>query len=297
MRDIVLAAGEIVVHTQHIVAVAQQALAEMRAQEAGTTGHHHALAGQAHQFEAPKKTGGTVGGWAEFARAQAGVQPGNQRVDVVDRQSQDLAERERIGRHVGAFQYDRADVAMARYQCPSGVQDVGGGECDIHVLLLAPQQHAEEFAAVLGADDRRVGRYAGGRQMSRRQRSADTVMMPTRCPGGSIACTQGTWIRALVATGPVHALPVRLEQRQKPAVRGDRFRTVGDQFRRRPESRPAARRGVQHHPFRRRAAHHTVAHRERPGCGRCPCRLGFAETVPPASDFERARTAPCRPSR
>jgi hypothetical protein len=46
--DVVLAAGEVVVHTQHVVAVAQQAFAQMRAEEAGTAGHHNALAGQAH---------------------------------------------------------------------------------------------------------------------------------------------------------------------------------------------------------------------------------------------------------
>ena len=45
MRDVVLAAGEEVVDAQHVVAVAQQALAQMRAEEAGAAGHQHALCG------------------------------------------------------------------------------------------------------------------------------------------------------------------------------------------------------------------------------------------------------------
>ena len=67
--DVVLAAGEIVVDTQHIVAVAQQTFAEMRPQEAGTAGHHHPFARQRHLKLPPRQVGpacsipGTQGTW------------------------------------------------------------------------------------------------------------------------------------------------------------------------------------------------------------------------------------------
>ena len=42
--DVVLVAGEVVVDAQHVVARRQQALAEMRAEEAGAAGHQNPLA-------------------------------------------------------------------------------------------------------------------------------------------------------------------------------------------------------------------------------------------------------------
>src|SRR5262249_45187350 len=49
MRDVVLAAGEIIVDTQHVVALRQQALAQMRTQEAGAAGHEYPFPGEAHK--------------------------------------------------------------------------------------------------------------------------------------------------------------------------------------------------------------------------------------------------------
>ena len=53
VRDVVLAPGEVVVDAQHVVAVAQQAFAQMRAEEAGAAGHQYSFARQAHAFGAP----------------------------------------------------------------------------------------------------------------------------------------------------------------------------------------------------------------------------------------------------
>src|SRR5579863_4167874 len=46
VRDVDLAAGEVVVHTQHIVAITQQALAQVRAKEAGAASYHYAFHGR-----------------------------------------------------------------------------------------------------------------------------------------------------------------------------------------------------------------------------------------------------------
>jgi hypothetical protein len=48
MRDVILPAGEVIVHAQHIVAVGQKAFTQMGAQEAGAAGHQDPLAGQWH---------------------------------------------------------------------------------------------------------------------------------------------------------------------------------------------------------------------------------------------------------
>ena len=42
--DVVLAAGKVIVHAKHVVAFGDQALAEMRAEEAGAAGHENAFA-------------------------------------------------------------------------------------------------------------------------------------------------------------------------------------------------------------------------------------------------------------
>ena len=47
--DIVLAAGEVVVDAQHIVAAGHQPLAEMRAEKTGTAGDENALSDRAHE--------------------------------------------------------------------------------------------------------------------------------------------------------------------------------------------------------------------------------------------------------
>ena len=110
---------------------------------------------------------------------------------------------------------------------------------------------------------------------------ADTVMMPTRWPGGSIACTQGTWISALVATGTrTCAASSAWNSDRKPQLVVIASAPSRHQFGRgRQEIVQQSGRGVQHHAFRRGAAHHAVEHRERPGGRRCPCRPGMRGNV------------------
>jgi hypothetical protein len=48
VADVVLAAGEVVVDAQHVVALADQALAQMRPKESGAARHQDTLSGQAH---------------------------------------------------------------------------------------------------------------------------------------------------------------------------------------------------------------------------------------------------------
>ena len=94
-------------------------------------------------------------------------------------------------------------------------------------------------------------------------------MTPTRLPGGSVACTQGTCISALVATGTRDMRgQLALEQREEAAVGGDRLGALAPVPPRRRGNRgssPAA--PLQHHAFGRGALHHAVQHRERPGRG------------------------------
>ena len=46
--DVVLAAGEVVVHAQHVAAVAQQAFAQVGADETSATGDQNTFTGKAH---------------------------------------------------------------------------------------------------------------------------------------------------------------------------------------------------------------------------------------------------------
>jgi hypothetical protein len=46
MGDVVLAASEIIVDAQDVVALSHQLLAEMRADKSGTAGHEHTLSRQ-----------------------------------------------------------------------------------------------------------------------------------------------------------------------------------------------------------------------------------------------------------
>ena len=107
----------------------------------------------------------------------------------------------------------------------------GGGQRHVHVLLLAADQHAEELAAVLGADERRVGRHAGGGQMPRRQRAgghgddADALARRQhRLHPGHLDQRAGG------DRHPHMRRQLRLEQRQEAAVGGDRLGAVRDQF-------------------------------------------------------------------
>ena len=47
-RDIVLAAGEVIVDAQHVVALGNQALAQMRTEEPGTAGDENPLGHDTH---------------------------------------------------------------------------------------------------------------------------------------------------------------------------------------------------------------------------------------------------------
>src|SRR6266545_4515322 len=96
-----------------------------------------------------------------------GVEPGDHRVDVVDRQADRLLQSCRIGRHVGAFEHDGTDVRMTRHQALARLDHVLAGEVDVEVLLLALDQHAEELSPVLGAGDRRIEWHAGAFEMRR----------------------------------------------------------------------------------------------------------------------------------
>jgi hypothetical protein len=49
------------------------------------------------------EAGGPISRRTKIARPQADMQPGDQRVDVIDRQPQHLAQRMRVRRHIGAF--------------------------------------------------------------------------------------------------------------------------------------------------------------------------------------------------
>ena len=88
------------------------------------------------------------------------MEPGDQGIDVVDRQPDGGAERMRVGRHVGAFEQDGAEIGMPRDEASPGLDHVLGGEADVQILLLGPDQDAEELAPVLRAFDRRAGRNA-----------------------------------------------------------------------------------------------------------------------------------------
>ena len=54
----------------------------------------------------------------EPLRPQPGMEPGDHRIDVVDRQADRRLQRRRIGRHVGAFEHDGADVGMRAPPAP-----------------------------------------------------------------------------------------------------------------------------------------------------------------------------------
>ena len=180
----------------------------------------------------------------------------------------------------------------------SGVQDVRGGQADVHVLLLAADQHAEELAAVLGADERRVQRHAGRLQMARRQRSGghrDDRRRACRAAASPAPTAPGSarWSPPARA----HAPPVpRWNSDRKPqlvviasAPSRHQFRGGGQ------EIVQQAGGAVQHHALRRwRPAPRGTA----PGTARswrCPCRRGCGGTSPPASGCPAARRrSPCR---
>src|SRR6266536_3263813 len=93
---------------------------------------------------------------AEVARAQAGLEPGDEAVDVVDRQSQMLAQRPGVGSHVGALEQHRADLGVSLDQGLAGLENIALGRGHIELRLVA-ENGAGALDAVVGADDRRAG--------------------------------------------------------------------------------------------------------------------------------------------
>jgi hypothetical protein len=69
---------------------------------------------QSLQSEPWVLTGATLR--AEITRTQAGVEPGNEADDVEDRPRDMFAERARVGRHVGAFEQDRANLGVSTHE-------------------------------------------------------------------------------------------------------------------------------------------------------------------------------------
>ncbi len=219
MRDVVLATGEIVVHAQHVVAVAQQPLAQMRSEEAGAAGHQMRFRVRGiisrplpRLQQVARSAGGT-----ELARAQSGMQPGDQRINVVDRQPQRLAQSERVGRHVGALQHDRADVGVARHQAAGRRRECPPGPAPRPCPASRRGSARGRTRARLRC--RRIGvssGHAGGIQMARGQRPGETVITPTRLPGGKDRLHPGHLDQG--AGGDGHAdvgSEFRLEQRRE----------------------------------------------------------------------------------
>ena len=92
------------------------------------------------------------------------MEPGDKAVDAEHRQPQVLGQGAGIGHHVGAFEQDRADVGMLRDQRVAGIEDVALGSRRVEPRLVV-EDDAGEFAAVVGADDRRLRVGAGGDQV------------------------------------------------------------------------------------------------------------------------------------
>src|SRR5260221_206393 len=105
---------------------------------------------------------------AEIAGGEAGVEPGDEAVDVVDRQADMLAQGACVGRHVGAFEQHGAGLGVAFDQRLAGVDYVLLGRRDVEHRLVA-DYGAAEFASAIGAGEGRVGIDAGGGETLRRQ--------------------------------------------------------------------------------------------------------------------------------
>src|SRR6266851_9983743 len=106
---------------------------------------------------------------AEVARAQAGLEPGDEAVDVVDRQSQVLAQRPGVGRHIGAFEQHRADLRVLLEERLAGLENIALGRRDIELRLVA-EDGTGELDSLVGADDGRAGRNPGAAQVLGRER-------------------------------------------------------------------------------------------------------------------------------
>src|SRR5260370_23748324 len=83
---------------------------------------------------------------AEVARAQAGLEPGDEAVDVVDRQSQVLAQRPGVGRHIGALEQHRADLGVSLEERLAGLEDIALGRRNIELRLGAENEAGARHA-------------------------------------------------------------------------------------------------------------------------------------------------------
>src|SRR5438128_10175047 len=106
---------------------------------------------------------------AEVARAQAGLEPGDEAVDVVDWQSQVLAQRPGVGRHIGALEQHRADLGVSLEERLAGLEDIALGRRDIELRLVA-ENGAGELRSLVGPDHGRAGRHPGAEQVLGRER-------------------------------------------------------------------------------------------------------------------------------
>src|SRR5215470_12807379 len=88
---------------------------------------------------------------AEVAWTQASVEPGHEAHDVEDRPRDMFAERACVGRHVGAFEQDRAHVGVPTHEGLAGIEDVALGCGDIEFELVA-ENGAAELAPAVGAN-------------------------------------------------------------------------------------------------------------------------------------------------
>src|SRR5271165_2482967 len=205
---------------------------------------------------------------AEFTRDQTGLEPGHKGVDAEYRQAQALRQGTGVGHHVGAFQEHRSDAIMACNELVAGGEDVPLRRGDVEPLLVVDHD-AAELAAVIGADERRRWIGTGSVQMLR-----DEV--------------RGAYSQhADPLAGRQHAF----DERDLHQARGrDRHTDTGGDFTLIERQEPAGRRdaiGAQRNEFlgggeesieqtlgllandaaRRRAGHHLVEDRKRPGLG------------------------------
>src|SRR5438105_7034568 len=84
----------------------------------------------------------------EIARLERGVEPGDKTVDVEDRQAEMLAQRPRIGRHVGTFEQHGAGRGMRVDEALAGLEHVLLGGGDVERRLVAADGAAELAPAI-----------------------------------------------------------------------------------------------------------------------------------------------------
>ena len=192
-------------------------------------------------------------------------EPPPQREQIVNREADSVRDRRRIGRHVGAFQDDRANLGVPREEHFGGGDEFALGGHDVERRAVA-QKRARELAVRLDAHDWnvRLGSRTGevlpcerrgvdrdhARPSARRQRPRDDgKLQETRC-------------------GERNAQPCRklhLVEREEAASRDDGEGTVGGELVAGGDERVQKPGGASaHDALGRRAADDGDPHRERP---------------------------------